>query len=35
MAMVEAWRKLHVKELLADWKKAEDRKALDPIEPLE
>lgn len=35
LAMVEIWRQLHVAELMADWKKAEERKALDPIEPLE
>jgi len=35
MNMVESWRKLHVAELMSDWKKAEDRKALDPIAPLD
>lgn len=35
MGLVETWRKLHIKELLNDWKKAEERKALDPIEPLD
>ena len=35
MGMVETWRKLHVEELMKDWKKAEDRKKLDPIDPLD
>ena len=35
LTMVETWRKLHVGDLMADWEKAEQRKALDPIAPLE
>ena len=35
MAMVEAWRRLHIRELMLDWNKAEERKALDPIDPLD
>lgn len=35
MSMVETWRKMHVDELMADWNKAEERKALDPIPPLD
>ncbi len=33
--LVETWRNLHVDELMTDWKKAEERKALDPIDPLD
>ena len=33
--MIQNWRKLHKKELLEDWKRAEEKKALSVIKPLE
>ncbi len=33
--LIEQWRKLHVNELLNDWKLAEQRKEINKIEPLE
>ena len=35
LSMVESWRKLRLKELMSDWDKAEERKVLDPIDPLD
>lgn len=35
MGLVEAWRKLHVDDLLQDWELARQRKALRYISPLE
>ncbi len=35
MALVQEWRKLHVKELEEDWELARLRKALKLIKPLE
>ena len=34
-SLVETWRKMHVDELMADWKRAGSRKSLEPIDPLE
>ncbi len=33
--MLQKWRKLHINELLDDWKRAEQKKALRQIAPLE
>lgn len=33
--LIQEWRKLHKKELLEDWKLAEQKKALFAINPLE
>lgn len=33
--MVEEWRELHINELLDDWKRAEQKRALKQIAPLE
>lgn len=35
LSLVEEWRKSHVKELMADWELARQRKPLNYIEPLE
>jgi hypothetical protein len=35
LAMVEEWRQMHLVELLADWRLAEQRRALNRIPPLE
>jgi hypothetical protein len=35
VALVQEWRKMHKAELLADWKLAEQKKALHRIAPLE
>ncbi len=35
LTLVQAWRKLHVDELMADWENAENRRSLEPIKPLE
>ena len=35
VALVQEWRKLHKDELLENWKLAEQKKALNKIEPLE
>ena len=33
--MVQEWRKLHIKELLDNWEKAENKQKLKRIQPLE
>lgn len=33
--LIQEWRKLHEKELLRDWKLAQQKKALSAIKPLE
>jgi hypothetical protein len=35
VALVQEWREMHKAELLADWKLAEQKKALHRIAPLE
>ncbi|MCK4422441.1 MAG: DUF4160 domain-containing protein [Candidatus Omnitrophica bacterium] len=35
LRMIEEWRQLHKAELLEDWKRAEQKKSLLPINPLE
>ncbi len=35
LGFIQEWRKLHMDELLADWKLAEQNKALSKIAPLE
>jgi hypothetical protein len=35
LALVEEWRKLHVEELLENWRLAEAHRQLNKIEPLE
>jgi len=35
LSLVQQWRKVHTKELMADWALAEKRKSLKNIEPLE
>lgn len=34
LQLVREWAQLHQDELLANWKRARDRKSLDPIAPL-
>jgi hypothetical protein len=35
IGLIQEWRELHKNELMADWKMAEDKKAIKQIEPLE
>jgi hypothetical protein len=35
LALVRKWRKLHITELMEDWKLAQERKRPKKIEPLE
>ena len=35
LGFIQEWRQLHIDELLADWKLAEQKKALSKIAPLE
>jgi len=35
LGFIQEWRQLHINELLADWKIAEEKKALSKIAPLE
>lgn len=35
IALVQEWRELHRDELLDDWKRAEEKKSLNRIDPLE
>jgi hypothetical protein len=35
LALVEKWRKLHMDELMEDWRLAQAYKRLNAIEPLE
>jgi len=35
LALVRKWRKLHIPELMEDWKLAQERKRPKKIEPLE
>ncbi len=35
LGFVQEWRELHIEELLADWRLAEQNKALSKIAPLE
>lgn len=35
LRMVQEWRELHINELLDDWSRAENKKELNRIDPLE
>lgn len=35
LALLQEWRQLHKEELLKEWRLAEQKKALFPIQPLE
>lgn len=35
LSLVQAWRKQHIDDLKEDWQRAEDRRPLEPIKPLE